>query len=232
MFRTFLRRRHERSKSAADKLNFAALRAKMVDQQIASRGVRDLRVLQAMRDVEREQFVSNDMQSVAFEDRALTLAHGQTISQPYTVAFMCAAARISSDERVLEIGTGSGYGAAVLAALAREVITIERIPELAASAQTRLQQLGYSNVHVQHGDGVNGIPGELFDVIVVTAAPERVPMALIDQLACSGRLVVPIGERASGQTMWRFTREDKQTNKEALGRFMFVPLISENKSAE
>ncbi|MFP6666422.1 MAG: protein-L-isoaspartate(D-aspartate) O-methyltransferase [Pirellulales bacterium] len=228
----FRRYRRNRQKSATVRHSFAELRARMVNQQIAARGITDSRILEAMRDVAREQFVPNELEHAACEDRALPLTHGQTISQPYTVAFMCDAARLTGCERVLEIGTGSGYGAAVLGRLARDVFTVERIPELAESAKSTLQRLGCSNVHVRVTNGAVGIPGESFDAMVVTAAANRLPSELLEQLADGGRLIIPIGEQAIGQTMWRFTRRNEQIEEESLGQFSFVPLISAAQSGQ
>lgn len=180
--------------AAADSA-LAALRREMVRLQIEARGVRDTAVLRVMREVPRHRFVPETPPALAYGDRALPISHGQTISQPYIVAFMAEAADIGPTERVLEIGTGSGYGAAVLAGLAAEVYTIEIIPELAERARTTLERTGYPNVRVLAGNGWLGWPEHApFDAIVVTAAPPEVPPALVDQLALGGVLVVPVGE--------------------------------------
>ena len=173
---------------------FAAERDAMVAQQIRARGIRDAAVLKAMRKVPRHRFVPAAVRYLAYRDRALPIGSEQTISQPYIVAYMTEAADISPDETVLEIGTGSGYQAAVLGEIAREVYTIEIIPELAEQARNTLAELGYTNVHTKTGNGYLGWPERApFAAILVTAAPEQVPQALVDQLALGGRMVVPVG---------------------------------------
>jgi protein-L-isoaspartate(D-aspartate) O-methyltransferase len=170
-------------------------RRTMVDDQIEARGIRDPRVLGAMRTVPRDRFVPADVVSIAYADQPLPIGHGQTISQPYIVAYMSEALRITDQMKVLEVGTGSGYQAAILGELAREVYTIELIPELAARARETLASLGYANVHVRTGDGYLGWPDQApFDAIMVTAAPDHVPQPLVDQLAVGGRLVIPVGD--------------------------------------
>jgi protein-L-isoaspartate(D-aspartate) O-methyltransferase len=198
----------------------------MVDRQIAARGVRDHRVLAAMREVPRERFIERELDEHAYEDAPLGIGGGQTISQPYVVALMCEALGLVGTEKVLEVGTGSGYGAAVLGKLARDVYTIERRPELAALAAGRLAALGYSNVHVVEGDGSLGLPEqEPFEAIVVTAGSPRVPRPLLQQLATGGCLVIPVG--ASEQQ--RLLRIDRTTpdhyQEQDLGPVSFVPLL-------
>jgi protein-L-isoaspartate(D-aspartate) O-methyltransferase len=170
-------------------------RSAMVDDQIEARGVHDPRVLAAMRKVPRERFVPPDVVSLAYADQPLPIGHGQTISQPYIVAYMSEALQVTEQSKVLEIGTGSGYQAAILGELAREVYTIELIPALAERARETLAGLGYTNVHVRTGDGYLGWPDQApFDAIMVTAAPDHVPQPLVDQLGVGGRLVIPVGD--------------------------------------
>jgi protein-L-isoaspartate(D-aspartate) O-methyltransferase len=176
-------------------------RMEMVDQQIEARGVLDRRVLAAMRKVPRERFVPPQLANRAYDDNALPIGLGQTISQPYIVAHMTEVLRVAPDHTVLEIGTGSGYQAAILGELAREVYTIEIVSDLARRASRVLQDLGYRNVHVRDGDGYAGWPEHApFDRVLVTAAPEQIPQPLIDQLATPGLLVAPVG--AQGATQW------------------------------
>jgi protein-L-isoaspartate(D-aspartate) O-methyltransferase len=177
-------------------------RLAMVEQQIRGRDVEDARVLDAMRAVPRHRFVPANLAADAYEDRPLPIGNGQTISQPYIVAYMTELLAVAPHHRVLEIGTGSGYQAAVLAKLAKEVYTIEIVPELAREAARTVADLGYANVTVKEGDGYAGWPEHApFDRIMVTAAPERIPQPLVDQLAANGRLVVPIGQQHETQWM-------------------------------
>jgi protein-L-isoaspartate(D-aspartate) O-methyltransferase len=176
-------------------------RIEMVREQIQARGVRDPRVLEAMRTVPRHRFVSPDLVDSAYDDSPLPIGFGQTISQPYIVAYMTELLEVAPEHVVLEIGTGSGYQAAVLGELAREVYTIEIVPELARQSAATLRALGYTNVHVREGDGYAGWPARApFDRILVTAAPERIPKPLLDQLAVGGRLVIPVGPQR--RTQW------------------------------
>jgi protein-L-isoaspartate(D-aspartate) O-methyltransferase len=199
----------------------------MVDRQIKNRGVRDEAVLSAMRQVPRERFVPAAVAAFAYEDRALPIGEDQTISQPYVVAMMTEALGLGPDDRVLEIGTGSGYAAAVLATIAAEVYTIERLEGLAESARRRLAELGYANVHVRHGDGSLGWPEHApYDAIVVTAGGPDVPTALLDQLAVGGRLVMPVGSKFGGQRLVRIERTGTDSyEREDLEGVVFVPLI-------
>jgi protein-L-isoaspartate(D-aspartate) O-methyltransferase len=207
-------------------MNFALARHNMVVQQLERRGIRDPRVLEAMEWVPREEFVPHDLRDLAYEDRALPIGLEQTISQPFTVAFMCEAARLAAGDKVLEIGTGSGYGAAVLSLLAREVHTIERLESLHHAARERLQRLGYTNVRVYLDDGTAGLPQEApFDAILVTAGAGSVPAAYQEQLAEGGRLLIPLGP-PSFQQMVRLTRRGINLDHEDLGSFGFVPLVS------
>jgi protein-L-isoaspartate(D-aspartate) O-methyltransferase len=173
----------------------AELRQRMVARQIEARGVRDPRVLDAMRRVPRHLFVPPELQDDAYTDGPLPIGHSQTISQPYIVAYMTEALELTPRHKVLEVGTGSGYQAAVLGACAREVYTIEIVAALAERAATTLRQLGYRNVHVRHGDGYDGWPEQApFDAIMVTAAPDHVPEPLVAQLAVGGRMIIPVGK--------------------------------------
>jgi protein-L-isoaspartate(D-aspartate) O-methyltransferase len=208
-------------------MNFDLARRNMVRDQLERRDIHDPRVLEALEWVPREAFVPAELMDSAYDDRALPIGLEQTISQPYTVAFMCQEAGIKATDKVLEIGTGSGYGAAVLSLLAREVHTIERIESLYLEARERLQRLGYRNVHVHLGDGTRGLPAEApFDAIVVTAGAEDLPKAYPAQLAEGGRLLIPIGP-PSRQQMVRISRRHGKLQHEVLGSFGFVPLVSD-----
>ena len=180
--------------AAEDSSEFARLRERMVEQQLRARDITDARVLAAMLRVPRHEFVPGQAIGSAYEDSALPLALGQTVSQPYIVAFMTQALALKGSERVLEVGTGSGYQAAVLAELASEVYTIEILPELTGHARTVLQTLGYRNIHFRTGDGYQGWPEAApFDAIVVTAAPDHIPPPLVVQLKPGGRMILPVG---------------------------------------
>ena len=194
-----------------------------LDHEIA-----DKRVIEAMRRVPRDAFISPEQSRVAYDDRPLSIGFGQTISQPFIVALMLQALELSGDEKVLELGTGSGYEAALLAEMAQKVVTVEYVPELAESARLVLDKLGYSNVEVHVAGGVLGWPAEApYDAIVVSAGAPRVPQALLDQLALNGRLVIPVGSRWQ-QELLRVTKLRKGNNIENLGGCYFVPLIGEN----
>jgi protein-L-isoaspartate(D-aspartate) O-methyltransferase len=210
-------------------INPAYLRERMVDIQLARRGISDSRVLDAMREVPREQFVQRGFEELAYDDCALPIANGQTISQPYVVALMTEAAELKSTDIVLEVGTGSGYAAAVASRLARTVHTIERHETLAAMAARKLAILGYKNIAVHLGDGTRGLPDVApFDAIVVAASGPAVPETLKSQLAVGGRLVIPVGEREGQQSLLLVTRRSDVTYDEhALGDVLFVPLIGE-----
>jgi protein-L-isoaspartate(D-aspartate) O-methyltransferase len=195
----------------------------MVAEQIAARGIRDAAVLEAMRSVPRHLFVPETERRHAYDDGPVSIGLGQTISQPYVVAFMTEAARLGRTSRVLEVGTGSGYQTAVLAACAGEVFTIEILPELAARAGLTLEALGIANVERRVGDGAAGWPEAApFDAILVTAAPAEIPPPLIEQLAPGGRLVIPVGR--GSQSLWRLTRTDAGLRRESLLPVRFVPL--------
>jgi len=206
----------------------AERRARMVDRHIARRGIHNERVLEAMRSVPREHFVPRALAREAHADRPLPIGGGQTISQPYVVAMMTDAAEVSADDVVLEVGTGSGYGAAVLGRVAGAVWTIERDPRLAATAEERLAALGCDNVHVVRGDGTLGWPpGAPYDAIVVTAGGPSVPTALRDQLSDGGRLVMPVGADRHNQELIRERRVGDGVRVDRLGLVRFVPLVGE-----
>jgi protein-L-isoaspartate(D-aspartate) O-methyltransferase len=199
----------------------------MVERQLLARGIRDPRVLAAMAAVPREEFVPAAMRGFAYDDRALPIDHGQTISQPYIVALTCEALRIGPDDRVLDIGAGSGYATAVLARLARQVYAIERLPALAASAGERLARLGIANVELRCGDGTAGWPDQApFDAIAVGAGSPEIPLPLQRQLAIGGRLVIPVGSTPRYQDLLRITRlTEHELTTERLCPVAFVPLI-------
>ncbi len=206
--------------------DFPAQRALMVERQIAHRGVRNEHVLHAVATVPREAFVSSELADFAYDDAPLPIGGGQTISQPYIVALTAEALRLTRMDRVLDVGTGSGYAAAVLSGLAREVFSIERVACLARTARERLMALGYVNVEVVCGDGSLGWPEHApYDAIAVAAVGPRPPQALLDQLALGGRLVMPIGPDGS-QTLVRITRTGRASyREESLVDVRFVPLI-------
>jgi protein-L-isoaspartate(D-aspartate) O-methyltransferase len=218
---------------APDADEFESQREGMVERQLRRRGIHDERVLQAMAAIPRERFVPEPYLRRAYADSALPIGHDQTISQPWIVAAICQALELEGDEKVLEVGTGSGYSAAVLAPLAREVITIERVAELAERARATLRDLGIGNVEVVVGDGSAGVPDRgPFDAIAVHATAPGPPPTLIGQLAIGGRLVVPIASRAADMlTVFRRTgdRVDAATGegleREVIGPCRFVPLI-------
>ncbi|HEX5876444.1 MAG TPA: protein-L-isoaspartate(D-aspartate) O-methyltransferase [Pyrinomonadaceae bacterium] len=202
---------------------FASQRRKLVEV-LKSRGLKKQPVLDALRKVPRHKFVPASHQNRAYEDRALPIAHEQTISQPYIVGYMTEAADIAPGDRVLEIGTGSGYQAAVLAELAKEVYSIEIVPDLADSARNLLRELGYKNVQVKTGNGYLGWPEHApFDAIVVTAAPPEVPQALVDQLAVGGTMVVPVG--AEFQEMVIITKSESGVVQRRTIPVAFVPMV-------
>lgn len=207
--------------------NEAEHRARMVETQIVARGVRDRRVLAAMRQVPRHLFVEAKDRGQAYEDHPLPIAGNQTISQPYIVALMTELADLAPEERVLEIGTGSGYQSAVLSRLAREVYSIEIVPELARASADRLRQLGYGNVTVKEGDGYRGWPEHApFDAILVTAAPDRIPQPLLDQLAPGGRMVIPVGSFFQELKVLTKEKDGKITEKDIIP-VRFVPMTGE-----
>lgn len=207
--------------------DFYAARQKMVKEQLAMRDIQDPRVLEAMGSVPRHSFVPPEHQQMAYADGPLPIGSGQTISQPYIVALMTQLLELKGDERVLEVGTGSGYQAAVLAYLAREVHTIERHANLARFSARLLRDLGFENIHVHVGDGSLGVPEYApYQGILVTAAAPDVPRSLLHQLAEGGRLVIPVGGRG-GQYLERWTRHEGQFEQESVAPVAFVPLLGQ-----
>ena len=203
--------------------DFARMRERMVAQQMAARDITDARVLDAMRKVPRELFVPPDQRRLAYEDHPLPIGKDQTISQPYIVAYMTQALELQPTHKVLEIGTGSGYQAAVLGELAAQVYTIEIVAELAERAKQTLAEAGYKNIHVRHGDGYAGWPEQApFNAIMVTAAPDHVPQPLIDQLAPGGRMIIPVGD--AYQELRLIQRTDKGVIERTTIAVRFVPL--------
>jgi protein-L-isoaspartate(D-aspartate) O-methyltransferase len=210
-----------------DTSSYVEERSRMVDNQIAGRGVRDERVLEAMKAVPRHSFVQPEYQYLAYTDGPLPIGNGQTISQPYIVALMTELLELEGQEKVLEVGTGSGYQAAILGYLCKEVHSIERHPDLARYATKILEQLGFDNVKVYVGDGTLGLADQApFDAIIVTAGAPNVPQVLLDQLAESGRMVIPVGSRG-GQYLERWQREGEKFKREPLIPVAFVPLIGD-----
>jgi len=205
---------------------YAVLRERMVNRQIKARGVTDKRVLDAMRSVPRHLFVPPDFAPKAYDDGPLPIGWGQTISQPYIVALMTDLADLEPGDKVLEIGTGSGYQAAVLAQIVDEVYSIEILGELAASAAARLDSLGYANITVREGDGYRGWPEHApFDAIVVTAAPGHVPEPLVEQLAVGGKLIIPVGSGL--QELMEITRTEEGIVERRVIPVRFVPMTGE-----
>lgn len=200
----------------------------MVESQIVARGVRDRAVLRAMRNVPREEFVPDELRNRAYDDGPLPIGSNQTISQPFIVASMVESLQLSVDDRVLEIGVGSGYAAAVIAEIVDEVYGIERHEELASTARERLGRLGYDNVEIRLGDGTKGWEEKApFDAIVVAAAAPKIPESLKDQLAIGGRMVIPVGSSTFDQSLIRITRTRHGVTEERLEAVRFVPLVGE-----
>jgi len=213
-------------------------RKQMIEEQVVKRGVRNPQVLRALEKVERPLFVPDSLREEAYTDGPLPIGYGQTISQPYIVAFMTEALKVDSGDKVLEVGTGSGYQAAILAEIVKEVYTIEILGPLAESAQERLKRLGYQNIFVKHGDGYKGwseharLPSQVatggqapFDAIIVTAAPNEIPEELLKQLKAGGRMVIPIG--SFYQELYRITKTEKGILEEKLLPVRFVPMIKD-----
>ena len=207
-----------------DQEDYRRLREDMVKTQIEARNVYHRATLKAMRTVPRHEFVPDAMKAYAYQDRPLSIGNGQTISQPYIVAFMTSVINPKPDDRILEIGTGSGYQAAVLAEIVERVYTIEIIPELADIAKEKFESLNYTNIYTRTGDGYHGWPEEApFDAIVVTAAPDEIPEPLIDQLKEGGKMVIPVGPKYSVQSLQLITRKNGETNIKNLFPVRFVP---------
>jgi len=209
--------------------DLAEQRERMVREQIAGRGIFDARILDAFRAVPREAFVAPELVHQAYEDHPLPIEAGQTISQPYIVAMMAEAAKVGPGDRVLEVGAGSGYAAAILGRLAREVVAVERHPELAQLAGGRMAELGFDNVRIIEGDGTQGCAEHApFDAILVAAAGPQVPQPLLKQLAVDGRLVMPVGNPGGVQELVRLVRRgDGGIDRQELGAVRFVPLVGE-----
>jgi len=207
--------------------DLAAERQQMVQRQLVTRGINDARVLAAMAKVPREEFVTPESRAESYEDGPLPIGYGQTISQPYIVAYMTEQLRPKPGHRVLEVGTGSGYQAAILAELVADVYTIEIVEPLAQSAEATLQRLGYNNVHLKVGDGYKGWPDEApFDAIIVTCAPDKVPQPLVDQLKEGGRMVIPVGERFA-QQLYLLEKKEGQLKESVTLPVRFVPMLRE-----
>ncbi len=203
-------------------------REAMVRNQLVAGGIRNPEVLQAMMEVPRHEFVPASLRSYAYADGPLPIGHGQTISQPFIVAFMTQALELTKQQSVLEVGTGSGYQAAILGKLAKEVYSIEIVPPLAESATGVLSRLGFENVHVRLGDGYLGWPERApFDAIIVTCAPDHVPDPLISQLKEGGRLVIPVGEAGGIQQLVLLRKRNGQVSKEKMLDVRFVPMTGE-----
>ncbi|HJT81114.1 MAG TPA: protein-L-isoaspartate(D-aspartate) O-methyltransferase [Chthoniobacterales bacterium] len=212
--------------------DFDAQREQMVKEQIAARGVKDEKVLGALRNVPRHEFVPEKWRAAAYDDGPLPIGHDQTISQPYIVALMTEQLKPQPNHRILEIGTGSGYQAAVLSGLVADVYTIEIVEPLAKSAEATLQRLGYKNVHVKAGDGYKGWPEHApFDSIIVTCAPDHVPQPLVDQLKEGGRMVIPVGPRLA-QELYIVQKQNGQMRQTALIDVRFVPMTGDGNRRE
>ncbi len=216
-----------KSPSGLPQEQLAKMRNEMVNSQIKARGINDQRVLEAMRKVPRHEFVPEEEITGAYDDNPLPIGYGQTISQPYIVAYMTMMLSLQGNERVLEIGTGSGYQAAVLSVLAKEVFSIEIVEPLCQQARTRLDSLGYKNVHVLCGDGYQGWPEHApFDAVIITAAAKEIPEPLIEQLKVGGRLIMPVGAFFQELVLLR-KKADGKVEKSKLIPVRFVPMTGE-----
>ena len=214
------------SRSAVSEEKFMIMRKDMVENQIKARGIKNEKVLKALEKVPRHEFVPPEYVKYSYHDSPQPIGEDQTISQPYIVALMSELLDPDEDDRILEIGTGSGYQAAVLAEIAKEVYSIEIIKSLAESAQKRLEGMGYSNIHVPYGDGFKGLPKEApFDGIIVTCAPSEIPQPLLDQLAVGGRLVIPVGDYF--QELILVTRTEEGYDRKTGIPVRFVPMTGE-----
>ncbi|KAA0244342.1 MAG: protein-L-isoaspartate(D-aspartate) O-methyltransferase [Candidatus Brocadia sp. AMX2] len=213
--------------SVVDEDTFTRQRKRMVEEQIAYRGVRDKRVLEAMESVPRHLFIPEEARSYSYYDQPVPIGYGQTISQPYIVAFMTELLQTGNNDVILEVGTGSGYQAAVLARLVKQVYSIEIIKDLGEEARQRLKQLGYANIEVMIGDGYKGWAEHApFDAIIVTAAAEHIPQPLIDQLKAGGRMVIPVGGVYAVQDLMLITKDaSSKVVKESIIPVRFVPLL-------
>lgn len=210
--------------------NYTAKREQMVKTQLIARGIKDAATLFAMQNVSRHLFVPENMKPYAYSDRPLPIGDGQTISQPYIVAFMTEALQLKESDKVLEIGTGSGYQAAILAKIVDSVYTIEIVKPLAIKAKDRLQQLGYANVNVKWGDGYHGWPAKTpFDAIIVTAGADSIPQPLIDQLKIGGRMIIPVGPSNYVSHLVLVTKKKNKIIKKKLIPVRFVPFTREKK---
>jgi protein-L-isoaspartate(D-aspartate) O-methyltransferase len=207
--------------------DFAAQRERMVKEQLVMRGINGERVLAAVRKVPREEFVPEQFRAASYADQPLPIGYDQTISQPFIVAFMTEELRPQPQDRVLEIGTGSGYQAAILAELVAEVYSIEIIEPLAKTAEATLQRLGYQNVHVKVGDGYKGWPEHApFDAVIVTCAPDHIPQPLIEQLKDHGRMIIPVGPFGD-QELYLLEKENGQLRQRSVTPVRFVPMTGE-----
>jgi protein-L-isoaspartate(D-aspartate) O-methyltransferase len=204
-------------------------RMDMVERQIRRRGVTDQDVLEAMERIPRHEFVPEEYQSQAYADHPLPIGYGQTISQPYIVALMTELLELKDTDRVLEIGTGSGYQAAILGEIVAEVYTVEIVEGLAAEAAERLERLGYTNVHTLHADGYYGWEEHApYDAIIVTCAPDHIPLPLVQQLKDGGKLVIPVGSPGGYQTLWQVIKSGDDIEKRNVTGVLFVPLTGEH----